>query len=87
MNWPVSLLHVVCSKEISDASKLVKQIVLKTKQRSRADNRGFREDFPRNTLTPTLGAEKVRRRVFRGVERGHVNESIDVVLGHGLRNT
>lgn len=86
MNWPVSLLHVVRSKQVSDASKLVEQVVLKTEQRSRADNSGFGVDFPHNTLTPTLGAEEVRRRVFRGVVRGHVNESINIILGHGLRN-
>jgi hypothetical protein len=86
VNWPVSLLHVVRSKEVSDASKLVKQIILISEQRSRADNSGFRVDFPHKTLTPTLGAEEFRRRVFRGVKRGHVNEPIDVVLGYGLRN-
>lgn len=54
MDWPVALLHVVGSEQVGHASELVKEIVLETEHRGRADNGGLGVDIADDLLTPGL---------------------------------
>lgn len=54
MNGPGALLHIVGSEDVGEAGKLVKEVVLETEHRGRADNGGLGVDVTDNFLTPGL---------------------------------
>lgn len=87
MNRPVFLLHVVGSQEIGDASKLVKEVVLKSEHWCGTDNSCLGEDLTNNTLAPALGLKELRRGVLGGIVGRNVDESVNVVFGDCLGDT
>lgn len=54
VDWPVALLHVVGSEQVGHASELVKEVVLETEHRRRADDSGLGVDGANDLLTPGL---------------------------------
>lgn len=54
VDGPRALLHVVGSEDVGEASKLVKEVVLESEHRGRADNGGLGVDVTDNFLTPGL---------------------------------
>lgn len=61
MDRPVALLHVVGSEQVGDTSKLVKEVVLETEHRGRADNGGLGVDGADDLLAPGLYVASVHR--------------------------
>lgn len=54
MNRPKSFLHVVGGKQVCNTREFVQQVVLKTEQRGRPHDRGFRENAPNNSFSAGL---------------------------------
>lgn len=55
MDGPEALLHVVGSEDVGKASELVKEVVLESEHRGRANNSRLGIDVAYNFLTPGLG--------------------------------
>lgn len=54
MNGPEALLHVVGGEKVGYASKLVKEVILKTEHRGRSDDGGLGVDGANDFLSPSL---------------------------------
>ena len=87
VNWPVTLLHVVGSKEIGNTSQLVEKTVLETEHWCWPDNGSLWVDGADDLLSSRLGSVELRWRIWVCVVAGDVDETVDIVLGDGISDS
>ncbi len=78
---PEALLHVVRGENVGDTSKLVEKTILETKHWCWSDDGSLWEDAANDLLSTGLGSEELRWRIWIGIVRRDVDETVNIVLG------
>lgn len=87
VNWPVTLLHVVGSKEVGDTSQLVEETILETEHWCWSDDGSLWVDGANDLLSSRLGSVELRWGVWVRVVAGDVDETVDIVLGDSISDS